>query len=87
MATKAQVRRALKKVGGSWDETYDTFDAPAGMEWVASSCHSIAAAYDDFMTTPENYDGYILQIMDGAIPCTDLNCEMCEEQRANGILP
>jgi hypothetical protein len=79
MATKAQVRAALKKMGGAWDEKYDTFDSPKGMVWEASGCHSIAAAYDDLETIPKNYDGFIEQILGGCSPCEDPDCEICEE--------
>lgn len=81
MATKQQVRRALEKQGGHWDEAFDTFDAPAGMNWLASSCHSIAVAWDEDLTASENWDGHLDQINSGTYPCDLVDCDMCEEQR------
>ena len=82
MATKAQVRRALAAVGAAWDEAHDTFDSPVGTVWQASDCHSIAAAYDDLLSTPENYDAFVRQIQQGVRPCTEPDCEICAEEPA-----
>lgn len=77
MATKAQVRAALKRAGGTWDEAYDTFDAPTGYRWQASQTHGMAAAYDPDQLTSENYAGFIEEIDGGVYLCADAECDTC----------
>lgn len=80
MATKEQVRRALRKAGGTWDENTDTFESPDGHEWNASTCHSISVNPDDLLNMPDNYDAFIVQIKEGISPCQTPDCEICEEE-------
>ena len=75
MATKQQVRNALKKQGATWDEAYDTFDAPAGYHWVESQSHGMPAAYDPELSTPANYDGFVEGINSGVYRCDDVICD------------
>ena len=81
MATKTQVRRALAKQGGTWDERYDCLDAPTHRVWRANQNHSIAVVYEleDGQTASDRWEYYLEIVRSGTEPCTDPDCDHCAE--------
>jgi hypothetical protein len=81
MATTTQIRKALAKIGGTWDEKYDCLDAPPFTQWKATHAHSIAVVYDPDEPAPVRWQRYLDDIREGTYPCDIEDCEFCEETR------
>lgn len=77
MTTKRQIRSELARQGGTWDEAYETFDAPASRRWNASQTHGLAEARDPEGTASEHWAGCLEQIQEGTYPCTEPECDIC----------
>lgn len=81
MATKTQVRRALDRIGATWDERYDTLDAPPFHVWKSNGGHGIAVVYDlnEGQRASDRWEFYLEEVRFGVEPCNIPDCDTCRE--------
>jgi len=80
--SKARALRLIAEAGGDWDEWGEStgellgnVDAPAGMVWRSTGCHTIAVGYSTDRAAGWRF--IIAEVEQGTEPCDDPECEAC----------
>lgn len=89
MTPRRRLETAARKLGGSveWHRAGlvvdANVDAPAGRLWKASGTHTIGGSCrtNDPAWVAEWVDGLIKEVVEGTEPCTEPDCDVCEESK------